>query len=45
MQGKKKHDAVFIDGDIFNSKDFADFIEKIKSDDNKPALVTFNPMA
>lgn len=35
---------IFIDGDIFNSKDFSDFINKMEEDGVQPALVTFEPI-
>lgn len=36
---------VFIDGDIFNTEDFSNLIERLKQDNISPALVTFEPMA
>lgn len=45
LNGRKKHEAVFVDGDIFNSGDFAHFLAQMKKDTSAPALVTFEPVA
>lgn len=41
----KYEDEVFIEGDLFNARDFGSFIRMLKENGHAPAFVTFEPVA